>query len=85
MEDEKMLLGLLLFFFGVYALVKGEFKVTSKRIARGYGVRILGLLMMVGAGLSYQEGLIGLIVLIIAIIVGLLISKPVVSPAPAEK
>ena len=70
-----MLLIMLLVIFGVYALVKGEIKITKNRVLRGNVTKILGIIMLVGAGLSFIEGLAGIAALLLTIFVGLFLSE----------
>ena len=75
-----MLLIILLAVFGLAALRQGEFKVTTNRKVDGKTGRWLGILMLIGAGLSLPfGGEIGFLSLLIAIAVGLLTSKPILA------
>jgi len=73
-----MLMIFLLIIFGLAAYRRGEFKVTRYRKVDGETARMLGVIMLVGAGLSFViGGWIGLVALLVAIILGLLTSKPI--------
>lgn len=70
---------ILLVLFGLVALVKGEFKITSKRKVSGSIGRGLGILMLVGAILPLLFGTnfsaAPIVILILAVIVGLIMSE----------
>lgn len=73
-----MLLILLLVAFGLLALRQGEFQITRHRKVDGNISRLLGVIMLIGAGLSLLfGGLGGMAALLIAIVVGLVASKPI--------
>ena len=82
-----MLLVILMLIFGIIALAKGEFKITGGRKVKGSTGRILGILLLIGAGAvivpDYGGGL-QLLLLIAVIVVGLATSEEIVlAPTPA--
>lgn len=73
-----MWIPVLLFTFGVIAIVKGEFKITSERKVRGFVSRFLGALMLGASILVFTTdfgGEIAIGVFISTIIVGLITSE----------
>lgn len=66
--------------FGIIALAKGEFKITGSRKVRGSVSRVLGVLLLIAAGLPYiteygvwvRWGL-----LVVVIIIGLVTSEKI--------
>ena len=70
---------ILLLVFGVLALVKGEFKITARRKVKGSTSQMLGILLLMGAGLSILGGNLAIISLV------LFITVVVVGIATAEK
>ncbi len=70
---------ILLLVFGVLALVKGEFKITARRKVKGSTSQMLGILLLMGAGLSILGGNLSIISLV------LFITVVVVGIATAEK
>ena len=74
-----MLLIILLVVCGLGALRQGQVKITNKRIVDGETSRLIGWILLVGAVLTIIfGGELGWAVLLIAIIIGLARSKPVV-------
>jgi hypothetical protein len=74
-----MLLIILLVACGIGALRQGQVKITNKRIVDGETSRLIGWILLVGAVLTIIfGGELGWAVLLIAIIIGLARSKPVV-------
>jgi len=75
-----MCLTILLLVFGIAALAKGEFKITGGRKVKGSIGRVLGVIMIIGAGAPFVTeygGAIQLGLLIIVIIVGLATSEKI--------
>lgn len=76
-----MCMSILLLVFGLIALVKGEFKITAKRMVKGSVSRPLGVLLLLGAGVPYLSSdygaLIQVVLLVVVIVVGLLTSKKI--------
>ena len=77
-----MCLQILLLVFGIAALAKGEFKITGGRKVKGSISRTLGVLMLIGVGLSFLIGreygtVIVLGTLILTIIIGLATSEKI--------
>ena len=72
--------------FGIVALVKGEFKITGKRKVSGTMGRILGILLLVGAGAGLLFGEYGALVqigaFILVIIIGLITSEKIEKEKP---
>ena len=70
---------IILAIFGLVALVKGEFKITSKRKVSGSVGKGLGVLMLIGAALPLLFGAgfasAPFAILILAIVVGLVMSE----------
>ena len=86
-----MLCVLLMFIFGVAALVKGEFKITGNRKVSGQIGRVLGVILLVGAfaGLAFAEfgALVQAGAFILVVILGLAMSEKIekdVSPPEVE-
>jgi hypothetical protein len=79
-----MLLAAVMAVFGIIGITKGEFKITrNRRVRRSIG-QPLGVLLLVGALLSFLlGGILGIGVLIIVIIIGLAKSEPV-DQSPSE-
>ena len=75
-----MLLSIVILIFGVVALAKGEFKITAKRKVKGSIGRILGVVLLVGAGAYFipeYAGMIQLVLLVMVIIAGLVSSEKI--------
>ena len=60
-----------MFGFGVFALAKGELRITGSKIVTDTTARILGGSLLVGAALGFLSPIISLVVFIIVIVVGL--------------
>ena len=75
-----MLLTILMLVFGIVALAKGEFKITGGRKVKGSIGRILGVVLLLGAGavvIPDYGGLIQLVLLIVVIVIGLATSEKI--------
>jgi len=75
-----MCLAILLLVFGIIALAKGEFKITGGRKVKGDIGRVLGVLMIIGAGapfITQYGGVIQIAVLILVIVIGLATSEKI--------
>ena len=48
-----MLLIIVMAIFGIYALSKGEIKISNSRIVTGPNVKTIGILLLVGAGAPF--------------------------------
>jgi len=73
-----MLETLVFLIFGIIALAKGEFKITKNRKVRGSVSRVLGVLLLIAAGIPYviENGVwIRWGILLLVIIVGLVTSE----------
>jgi hypothetical protein len=83
-----MCLIILLLVFGIVALVKGEFKITGSRKVKGDIGRILGVVMLIGAGVPFVAGeyggVIQIVLLIVVIIIGLATSEKIEKPTDTE-
>jgi hypothetical protein len=74
-----MVLVLLLMFIGFVTFQQREFKVSRYRKIDGPTCRMLGFVMLVGAGLSFILGdWVGFVSLITSIIVALMTSQPII-------
>ena len=83
-----MLLTILMFVFGIVALAKGEFKITGGRKVRGSTGRILGVVLLLGAGalvIPDYGALIQLVLLIVVIVIGLATSEKIERAATTAK
>lgn len=76
-----MLCASVMVIFGLLALAKGEFKITAGRKVSGTIGRILGVLLLVGAGAGFffgeSGGLVQTISFIIVVVVGLISSEKI--------
>lgn len=73
-----MCLVLLLVVFGIAAYRHGEFKITSRRMVTGETSRVLGVMMLVAAGLALiPNSWLGLLTFLLVIVIGLVSSKPI--------
>ncbi len=67
--------------FGLIALVKGEFKITSGRKVSGTTGRVLGVLLLIGAGSGLLFGEFGSLVqigaFVLVIVIGLATSEKI--------
>ena len=71
--------------FGLIALVKGNLKISRNRQVSGMGGRVLGIVCLVGAASPFIVPDLGLAImlgaLVIAIVIGLATSEPIVKTA----
>jgi hypothetical protein len=75
-----MCLTIVLFVFGITALIKGEFNVTNERKVRGIIVHILGIVLLLGAAsplIHDYGGIIQIAIFIGVIIAGLATSEKI--------
>ncbi len=75
-----MCVSLILFLFGIFALIKGQFKVTNSRVVTGPMSRSLGIVMLLGSILPFvlsYGAAISLGLMFIVAIIGLASSQPI--------
>jgi hypothetical protein len=80
-----MLLAVLMLIFGIFALAKGEFKITNKKKVKGSTGRILGAVLIVGALGGFIPGMGAFIqigTLLIVIVAGLATSEKIEDKHP---
>lgn len=80
----------LMLIFGILALVKGEFKITSGRMVSGDMSRVLGLILLAGVGGSVllNHSAVQVLAFVIVVVIGLICATPVSKaskPAAAEQ
>ncbi len=83
-----MFLYILLFLFGIVALIKGEFKITNGRKVRGGLGRLLGVLMLIGSFLpllTEYGAIVAVGVLFFTIVIGLVTSESITVETPRLK
>jgi len=74
----NMCLTLLLLIFGIFAFTRGSVKITNNRMVTGDTRRLLGVILLAGAGLSLIPGnSLGVLALGMVIVIGLVASKPI--------
>jgi len=81
-----MLLAIVMVIFGIIALAKGEFKITSGRKVKGSTGRILGIVLLIGAAAMFitdYGGIIQIAILLLVIIIGLATSEKI-EKTPAQ-
>ena len=82
-----MLLNILMLVFGIVALAKGEFKITRGRKVKGSIGRVLGVVLLIGAGVEFLTeygGVIQFVLLIGVIIAGLATSEKIEKTPPVQ-